>query len=85
MEVEQWSDSYLQYFTGESSLHWLSCDAQAVIVEMVRRKRQTDTEREHSYHARMRDPNVNVDTTVQEKNITFRQMPSQYFLSVLEN
>jgi IS5 family transposase len=75
--VEQWSEnSYFQYFTGESSfVPKYPCEAS----ELVHfRKRIGESGMELILKESIRingqdslDPNVNVDTTVQEKNITF--------------
>ena len=77
MVVEQWSEnSYFQYFTGESSFAaGFPCEA-SELVHFRKRIGESGAELILKESIRINgkdaeDPNVNVDTTVQEKNITF--------------
>jgi IS5 family transposase len=77
MVVEEWSEnSYFQYFTGESSfVSGFPCEA-SELVHFRKRIGESGAELILKESIRINgkdaeDPNVNVDTTVQEKNITF--------------
>jgi len=77
MVVEQWSENiYFQYFTGESSFaSGFPCEA-SELVHFRKRIGESGAELILKESIRINgkdaeDPNVNVDTTVQEKNITF--------------
>jgi len=77
MVVEQWSENnYFQYFTGESSFAaGFPCEA-SELVHFRKRIGESGAELILKESIRINgkdaeDPNVNVDTTVQEKNITF--------------
>jgi IS5 family transposase len=77
MVVEQWSEnSYFQYFTGESSfVSGFPCEA-SELVHFRKRIGESGAELILKESIRINgkdaeDPNVNVDTTVQEKNITY--------------
>lgn len=75
--VEQWSEnSYFQYFTGESSfVPAVPCEA-SELVHFRKRIGESGVELILKESIRVNgkdslDSNINVDTTVQEKNITF--------------
>ncbi len=75
--VEQWSEnSYFQYFTGENSfVPTVPCEA-SELVHFRKRIGESGVELILKESIRVNgkdslDSNVNVDTTVQEKNITF--------------
>ncbi len=75
--VEQWSENmYFQYFTGESSfVPAFPCEA-SELVHFRKRIGERGVELILQESIRVNgkdalDPNVNVDTTVQEKNITY--------------
>jgi IS5 family transposase len=77
MVVEQWSENiYFQYFTGESSfVSGFPCEA-SELVHFRKRIGESGAELILKESIRINgkdaeDPNVNIDTTVQEKNITF--------------
>jgi IS5 family transposase len=75
--VEQWSENnYFQYFTGESSfVSGVPCEA-SELVHFRKRIGESGVELILKESIRINgkdalDSNVNIDTTVQEKNITF--------------
>jgi len=75
--VEAWSENnYFQYFTGESSFaSGVPCEA-SELVHFRKRIGESGIELILKESIRINDkdaldPNVNIDTTVQEKNITF--------------
>ncbi len=77
MVVEQWSENtYFQYFTGENSfVSGLPCEA-SELVHFRKRIGESGVELILKESIRINgkdaeDTNVNIDTTVQEKNITF--------------
>jgi len=77
MIVEQWSENtYFQYFTGENSfVCGLPCEA-SELVHFRKRIGESGAElilkESISINGKdAEDTNVNIDTTVQEKNITF--------------
>lgn len=77
MVVEEWSENiYFQYFTGESSFAaGFPCEA-SELVHFRKRIGESGAELILKESIRINgkdaeDPNVNIDTTVQEKNITF--------------
>ena len=77
MIVEQWSENtYFQYFTGENSfVSGLPCEA-SELVHFRKRIGESGAELILKESIRINgkdaeDTNVNIDTTVQEMNITF--------------
>jgi len=75
--VEQWSENmYFQYFTGESSIApGVPCEP-SELVHFRKRIGESGVELILKESIRVNgkdalDPNVNIDTTVQEKNITY--------------